>query len=674
MKPTQPNSLLLATLDHLRRFAPFDRMEREHLAWMAQRLSLAYYAKGEVILSPEMGVVSRFFVIKQGVVQGEQNVARAADADAWLELAEGECFPLGALLANRGVSSVYRAKRDTFCYELAAGDFHELARVSPPFQDFCTRRIASLLEQSKQVIQAQYSQSSSEQQSLSSPLSAIIRREPVTCAPDTPVRQVLETMHALGIGSMVVVEELPSPPAPPPAPARSVPAGFPPLRGDHGETGEGRTNSLSPLGGGVTPVGIFTLHDVLNRVALAGLDLDRPISSVMSQSLTTLPPQAFAYEAALEMAKHGFRHVLVTEGERLVGIISEKDLFTLQRVGLRQISAAIRNAADLDALKHAARDIRQLAHNMMAQGVAAEQLTQFISTLNDLLTARIIELACAASEGQCRVGFCWIALGSEGRFEQTLNTDQDNGIIFEVPAGMTADAVRADLLAVAKRINAALDACGFPLCKGDVMASNPQWCLSLEEWKETFSDWIDQGDPEALLQASIFFDFRALYGKAMLAESLHAWLGQRAAANPRFLHQMAANALRNRPPLGLVRDFVTGDGHTLDLKLNGITPFVDAARILSLAAGFGHTHSVQRLRLAAPRLNIPKAEVEGWIEAFLFIQLLRLRHQHDECLENREMDNRIDPDSLNDLDRRILKEAFRQARKLQARLALDYQL
>jgi len=634
MASTASNSLINATIDHLRRFAPFDRMEREHLMWLAQRLSLGYYAKGEVVASPEQGVASRFLVIRQGIVQGEQDVVRAQEDAAWLELHEGECFPLGALLSKRAVTSIYRAKLDVFCYELAAADFHELIRLSPPFQDFCTRRIASLLEQSKQIIQAHYAHSSSEQQSMSSPLSAIIRREPVTCAPDTPVRAVLVTMHALGIGSMVAVED-------------------------------GR------------PVGIFTLHDVLNRVALAQIDLDQPIIGIMSTHLTSLPPQSFAYEAALEMAKHGFRHVLVTEDGRLTGVISEKDLFSLQRVGLRQISASIRGATTLEALKQTAHDIRQLAHNMMAQGVAAEQLTQFISTLNDLLTVRIIELECAAAgilESPLCAGFCWIALGSEGRFEQTLNTDQDNGIIFLTPQGSTPDRVREQLLPVARRINEALDVCGFPLCKGNIMASNPQWCLSLEEWKDTFSTWIDQGNPVALLNASIFFDFRPLFGTHELAQQLRDWLTNKAAANPRFLHQMAANALCNRPPLGLVRDFVVGETHTLDLKLNGITPFVDAARIYSLASGATQTNTVQRLRTSAAKLGFSPAEIEAWVDALHFIQLLRLRIQHQQREAGSELSNNIDPDSLNDLDRRILKEAFRQARKLQSRLALDYHL
>jgi CBS domain-containing protein len=276
-------------------------------------------------------------------------------------------------------------------------------------------------------------------------------------------------------------------------------------------------------------------------------------------------------------------------------------------------------------------------------------------------------------------GMCWMALGSEGRFEQTLNTDQDNAIIFVAPQGMTVEQAREKLLPVAKRINETLALCGFPLCKGGIMASNPKWCLSLEEWKQAFSAWIDGGSPEALLRSSIFFDFRALYGAEHLAEELRQWLSQYARKNSRFLHQMAANALRNRPPLGLVRDFVLNDENRLDLKLNGLAPFVDAARIFSLAAGVPQTATLQRLRLSAPALHIPSAEVEAWINALLFIQMLRLRH-HYEVSDNQTgaqvqpLDNLIDPGKLNELDRRILKEAFRQARKAQAKLALDYQL
>jgi CBS domain-containing protein len=380
------------------------------------------------------------------------------------------------------------------------------------------------------------------------------------------------------------------------------------------------------------------------------------------------------------MAKHGFRHVLVVENGKLVGLVSEKDLFALQRVGLRQIGSTIRHAESVEALQQSSADIRRMAHNMMAQGVAPEQLTQFISTFNDLLTVRVIELEFAASapgDMPLLEGICWMALGSEGRFEQTLNTDQDNAIIFTVPVGVKAEQVRAQILPFAERINAALVLCGFPLCKGKVMASNPQWCMSLDEWKNTFSGWIMHGTPEALLHASIFFDFRALFGTQHLAEDLRNWLTRVSSDNKRFLHQLAENALSIRPPLGVVRDFVVGKESMLDLKLNGITPFVDAARIFSLAAGVKHTSTIQRLRSSAAKLNIHAAEVDAWVDALLFIQVLRLRH-HDEMSEqgvdDAALDNLIDPEQLNELDRRILKEAFRQARKLQARLALEYHL
>lgn len=617
---------------------PFSRMEPGHLLWMLERMVLAYYPEGEVIIAPEQGVADRFMVVKQGMVHGEQSVAQATGTDAWLELVDGECFPLGALLVNRAVTSVYRAGSDTFCYELAAADFNTLLGMSAPFRDFCTRRIANLLEHSKQLIQAQYTQSSAEQQSLDSTLSAIIRRAPITCAPDTSVRSALALMREHGIGSMVAVDER------------------------------------------QCPLGILTLHDVLERIALPQIDLDQPVIGIMSTQLSALSPQALAHEAALAMAKHGFRHVLVVEEGRLVGLVSEKDLFALQRVGLRQIGSAIRNAGSVEVLQRAAADIRRVAHNMMAQGVAPEQLTQFISTFNDLLTVRVIELECAASslcDTPLLAGVCWMALGSEGRFEQTLNTDQDNALLFVAPEGMTAERARQQLLPMAERINKALAACGFPLCKGNMMASNPQWCLSLDEWKQLFSGWIMHGTPEALLHASIFFDFRALYGARHLADELRAWLARTAADNPLFLRQMAENALRNRPPLGVVRDFVVGKEHTLDLKVNGITPFVDAARIFSLAAGVAHTSTIQRLRLSAPKLKISATEVDAWIDALLFIQVLRLRHHHEAGGREPEgavLDNLVDPEHLSELDRRILKEAFRQARKLQARLAMEYRL
>jgi CBS domain-containing protein len=311
---------------------------------------------------------------------------------------------------------------------------------------------------------------------------------------------------------------------------------------------------------------------------------------------------------------------------------------------------------------------------MLAQGVAAEQLTQFVSALNDAVTERAIELAMEAHD-VAGTGLCWMGLGSEGRSEQTLATDQDNAIIFPDIEGEDRQATRERLLAFADDVNRTLDACGFPLCKGNIMARNPAWCLSLSEWFARFDDWIRNSDPEALLNASIFFDFRALHGDASLVDQLREFLLANVKDRPVFLRQMAANAAQTRPPLGLFGDIVGGEGGTIDLKRQVSRVFVDCARILSLAAGVGAVSTTERLRATGPRIRMSDDDVASAIDAFQFVQMLRLRAQDSlDRGSGASEPNRIDPDTLNSLDRRILREALRQARKLQNRVGLDYQL
>lgn len=261
--------------------------------------------------------------------------------------------------------------------------------------------------------------------------------------------------------------------------------------------------------------------------------------------------------------------------------------------------------------------------------------------------------------------------------EQTLKTDQDNGILFTTH-DESADAIREQLLPLAKQINQALAEVGFPLCPGNIMASNPECCLSRDEWQARFANWIESGTPEHLLKASIFFDFRVLQGDAEEANALRDWLNNKAAQFSRFRQQMAVNALHNRPPLGLFRDFATGHNrqhpHTIDLKTHGITPFVDAARIIALANHINDTNTLARLRQAMDNKAVHRESAESWIEAYQYIQLLRMRQHQQQSRSGKELDNFLDPDELNELERRILKESFRQARKIQTKLALDYQL
>jgi CBS domain-containing protein len=340
---------------------------------------------------------------------------------------------------------------------------------------------------------------------------------------------------------------------------------------------------------------------------------------------------------------------------------------------LQSVCRSIGEVTNLAGLERAAGEIRELVHRMIGP-TSAEVLTRLISALNDALTRRVIELTCAGTPPEA-IRWCWIALGSEGRREQTLSSDQDNGIVFS-DTDADPDALREKLVPLALRINEALDACGFPLCTGQVMASNSQWCLSLHEWQLRFADWMMEGDPQALLNATIFFDLRPLYGAYDLADALIEWLALNAPDYPRFLFQMSENALRREPPLGLLRDFVIEKKGefigTINLKHNAATLFVDAARIYGLACGARASNSTDRLRLAAEADCLPAGEVEGWIHALHVIQMLRLEHQKHLYTRGQAMHNHVDPDRLNAEQRRALLDALRCARSLQKRLALDY--
>jgi CBS domain-containing protein len=418
--------------------------------------------------------------------------------------------------------------------------------------------------------------------------------------------------------------------------------------------------------------GIFTRQDVIGRVVLPGVSLQAPVDSVMTAPLLTLDATASAAEAMLLMASRTIRHVPVMRDGRLVGVVTERDLFVLQRRSLRTIGESVAAAGSIDALARAAEDIRAWSAALVAQGVAAAFVTRLISRLNDQVAVRAIGLT-GASLGLSMDGACWLAMGSEGREEQTIATDQDNGLI--LPDGTGADG-RARMLALADAVNHALDACGYPLCRGGIMAGNPRWCLEASEWRALFEGWIDRGDPKALLGASIFFDFRAVAGDLALGEALRARVSERAAANPRFLKQMSDNARRSGPPAswigGPIGQLFGGEIAEVDLKHAGTAPFVDGARLIALAHGIARTGTAERLEAAVAAGALRADDAHGWIDAFQFLQSLRLRIQHEGGVRDLDVANVIDTRTLSALDRRILKEAFRQARKLQQRLALDY--
>jgi len=402
----------------------------------------------------------------------------------------------------------------------------------------------------------------------------------------------------------------------------------------------------------------------------------------MSRDPVCLSPHAFAYEAALAMSEHHIRHVLLLEHGRLIGVISERDLFALQRLGMGELTMEIRLANEVDALAALGGDIRRLCALLVEQGTAPEPLTLFISLLNDRLTQRIIEVV-RRSYDLDRIRWSWVAFGSEGRFEQTFSTDQDNGLIFIAPEGTGADQVRERLLPFAREVNEALDACGFPLCEGNIMASNPALCLTLDEWQAKMAGWLNASVPQALLDAAICFDLRSIYGDSALVTALRDWIAEHVRGQAAFLRLLAQAATQAKPPLGRFGSFTAKDApgapHTVNLKANGVRIFVDAARVLALANGLRETNTADRLRAVRTAGAHPASEIEALVDAFYFLQSLRLQRQAQapEAREagrgaSEDLANRLDPDQLNGFEQSALKEAFRLARLLQSRLELDF--
>ncbi len=623
------------TMEFLRKFPPFNLMEKAHLAYLVENCELRFYAAGEHIISPEDGVVQHFYIVKQGRVHGQRPQSAKRGSETTFEVIVGECFPMAALMGERATRTAHLAAEDTFCLLLNKPAFVQLISISSPFRDFAIRGVSSLLDLVNQQAQIRAVETLGENYSLETSIGELAVHHPVACLPALPLREAVALMQQNNVGSIVIVDEQ-----------------------QH-------------------PLGIFTLRDLRRVIGTEAGALSAAISCYMTHEPFHLPPEATAFDAAIAMTERHIAHVCVVDNGQLVGVISERDLFSLQRVDLVHLAQTIGHADRVEALVAIRGRIKQLVDNMLAHGASSTQITHIITLLNDHTVRRVIELA-IRDMGDPGVPFTWLCFGSEGRREQTLHTDQDNGILFEAADAAEAALRRGRLLPLAERINRDLDTCGFTLCRGNIMAGNPELCLSRQEWGRRFSAFVREATPENLLSSTIFFDLRAVWGPQEGCEQLRQDLLAEVADNRIFQRMMADNALRHRPPVGRFRDFVLarkGDGKdTLDLKVQGLTPFVDGARLLALANGIGECNTLERLRRLVEKGIIDAKDGAAYEEAYHFIQQTRMQHHQQQARDEAPYSNRLDPDTLNALDRRILRESFRQAQRLQTSLAVRYQL
>jgi len=361
---------------------------------------------------------------------------------------------------------------------------------------------------------------------------------------------------------------------------------------------------------------------------------------------------------------------------------------------LSVLREAILSARGIDELAEAAAAIPRLAARAMdgwvvqaaeapdapaapeaVDGLGASVVTRGISSLNDEVTVRVVH-AVAADMGMDMNQACWLVFGSQARSEQTLLTDQDNGLVFAAADEREAEVRRPAWLAFGQRVNEALARCGYPLCDGGVMAGQPLCCLSPDEWCRRFAHWMAHGDGNDLFAARIYFDLRPLAGNTTLARPLIDQLRSPAAAVPRFVKQMADIVLCNHVPLSWLGQVVTSDqgGQAMfDLKMSGTALFVDAGRLWALAHRLAEVGTVPRLRAAAGAMGVPDKETAQWVSGFEALQKLRLRVQRGRLDTAGPHQRAWVPWTELDADaRRALKSALRAARVVQQRIELDY--
>ncbi len=552
-----------ATVAFLRLHAPFSRMATADLEFISERVRLAYFPVGSLIIDPASGVrVRDLHIIQRGHVRNYNAAVQGVD----IVLGPGECFPVGSLSANSVNTRHFVAAEDVFCYQLAQDDFEELRTRSAPFAEFCTQALASIVQQSLAQLRTQFSQRAAEQQTLLQPLKALVRRAPVYCGSDTPIRDALDTMSREQVGTIAIVDDA------------------------------------------QRPVGIFTLTDLMERVVLPGVALDRPIAEVMTPGPGVLDELANAQEALGVMARRGYHQLVVTREDRIAGIVSERDLFSLQRVSMRNVLQSIKTARSVAALKRAAQDIGMLTENLIAQGAAAEGLTHTIAALNDAMTERVFDLLLPAADLD-GLDWCWLSLGSEGRANRRS------------PPTRTT---RSSSKATRTRCRTTARACSTsPAASTRHWPSSASRCVPATSWPAIASAaWRSTNGARSSPAGSGSRRRRPCSTPTSSSTSgpcsaTPRWRSACAAGcsaspsdNRFFLRMMTANALQAEPPLGLIRTFKTDDGEhqgTIDLKTQGTRIFVDAARALALGLGTPETNTSQRLWAtgAAPERGRP---------------------------------------------------------------------
>jgi PAS domain S-box-containing protein len=423
-------------------------------------------------------------------------------------------------------------------------------------------------------------------------------------------------------------------------------------------------------------IGFVTDRDFRKRVAgHKEADLQTTVRTIMSAPLITISGQAMIYEALMLMEEKKVQHLAVEDGGgRITSVVRAKELLQFHRYGPEVLPREIARAITAEQVVGCCKRLPALVKALIDAGARPRTVAYMMTAVCDAATSRFIELA-VEELGPPPVPFTFIAMGSQGRQEQTLLTDQDNAIIYQQGDAAGAS-VSAYFLSLGERVCQWLNRAGYDLCDGKVMASNPNWCRSLPEWKENFTEWILKAEPKELLDFSICLDFRPVYGEAELANELRIHIYKVLKDRPRFLPHLAQNALLFKPPFRLLGKIIKSGGPPEEAgRLNmkeTLMPIIGFGRLYALRHKLPLTHSMERIEALVWKSVLQPSTCDAVSASYDFLMRLRFKAQLAALQAGGPMDNCIALDDIGHMDEAMLKQAFLQIESLQKKIGYDF--
>lgn len=547
----------------------------------------------------------------------------------------GDFFGETVLLTDKTYPVSVKAVEDLTCYLMKRDVFENLLQnykeFAGHFNHIITDRLRSLYEEMVSELNCDSYGFVSEP--FKKRVKDIMSAPAITCALNTPVTQIARIFSQQGISSIVVT-------------------------GSNGKV-----------------LGLVTERDLISKVL--ALDCNPAVvnaSDVMEKDPAALPPETFFYQTLLTMIKRQEKYILVVDQGIPVGIVTIGDLTRARKTSTLAIVNSIESADNTPKLAATARTTQNLIVNMVAEKAPANEICEVVSELNDLITRRLLTLA---EEDLVRKGFgfppvnyCWLVLGSGGRKEQTLSSDQDNAIIYANPPEWQESEIKKYFTALAEFVVNGLEQVGFAKCEHNIMATNSAWCQSLNTWKKAGHDWIFNPTVESFRQFTIFLDFRPIYGQENLAHELREYAYRLFRLAPAILHHMAKDDLQTSVPLGLFKQILVEKKNKehrneVDLKRSALVHIVDCIRIFALREGIQETSTLARLNKLVQLQALPFDDAEYFETAFQSLMMFRIRSNLKEISRGQNPNNYINPNTLSKRQQSVLRESFMAVDRLQ---------